>query len=102
TSMQPMTAHKGKAAYRVHVTGKACHSRNPDAGANAIDAAVLLIRHIHELAEECRREGPQDSAYEYPSSSLHVGRIEGGTALNIVPAACCFEFEIRHLPEADV
>src|SRR5699024_7819972 len=101
TSMQPMTAHKGKVAYRVHVTGLACHSRNPDAGANAIGAAAGLIGYIRAIAEQLRRDGPHDPAYEYPSSSLHVGRIEGGTALNIVPAACWFEFEIRHLPEDD-
>lgn len=99
TSMRPVTAHKGKVAYRVHVTGRACHSSNPDDGANAIDAAAELIRFIGKLAREQRHDGPHDAAYEYPCSSLHVGRIEGGTALNIVPAECRFDFEIRHLPE---
>lgn len=102
TSMRPVNAHKGKTAYRVRVTGHACHSRNPDAGVNAIDAAATLIGFIRTLADECRRDGPYDSDYEYPCSSLHVGRIEGGTALNIVPAECHFDFEIRHLPEEDV
>jgi len=32
---------------------------------------------------------------------LHVGVIRGGTALNIVPRDCVFEFEIRHLPFDD-
>lgn len=102
TSMQPVTAHKGKVAFRVQVTGKACHSRNPDAGANAIDAATQIIGFIRNLADEQRHEGSRDEGYDYPGSSLHVGRIEGGTALNIVPSECSFEFEIRHLPEDDV
>lgn len=101
TSMRPITAHKGKVAYRVRVTGKACHSRNPDAGANAIDAATELIAFIRQLAQQQRHDGTHDAGYEYPCNSLHVGCIEGGTALNIVPAKCNFEFEIRHLPEDD-
>jgi acetylornithine deacetylase len=30
---------------------------------------------------------------------LHVGSVHGGTVLNIVPADCVFEFEIRYPPE---
>ncbi len=32
---------------------------------------------------------------------MHVGTIHGGTALNIVPRDCAFDFEIRHLPFDD-
>ena len=32
---------------------------------------------------------------------MHTGVVSGGTALNIVPEACEFEFEIRNLPEQD-
>ncbi|CAM5786304.1 Acetylornithine deacetylase [Castellaniella caeni] len=102
TSMQPVSAHKGKVAFRVHVTGFAAHSRNPKAGVSAITAAVSLIDYIQNLAEEILQTGQVDSAYEYPGSSLHVGTIHGGTALNIVPAQCHFDFEIRYLPEVDV
>jgi acetylornithine deacetylase len=34
-----------------------------------------------------------------PHSTFHVGNISGGTALNIVPKQCQFEFEIRNLPQ---
>ncbi len=101
TRMQPAHAHKGKVAWRVHVTGLAGHSRNPDAGANAIYAAAKLVLFIKELAEKVRQSGARDDAYDYPTTSLHVGRIEGGAALNIIPAACTFDFEIRYLPGTD-
>ena len=32
---------------------------------------------------------------------MHTGVIKGGTALNIVPAECSFEFEFRNLPDHD-
>ena len=36
-----------------------------------------------------------------PYTTPHVGVIHGGTALNIVPRDCMFEFEVRHLPFDD-
>ena len=36
-----------------------------------------------------------------PHTTLHVGTIRGGTALNIVPGDCAFDFEIRNLPADD-
>jgi len=32
---------------------------------------------------------------------MHVGMIEGGTALNMMPTSCVFDYEIRHLPTQD-
>ena len=43
----------------------------------------------------------RDEAYDVPSTTLHVGTIRGGTALNIVPRDCEFVFEVRHLPFDD-
>ena len=45
--------------------------------------------------------GRQDGAYDVPFTTVHVGTIRGGTALNIVPRDCAFDFEIRHLPLDD-
>jgi acetylornithine deacetylase len=43
-----------------------------------------------------------DQSYSVPHSTFHVGNINGGTALNIVPRQCEFEFEIRNLPQQDL
>jgi acetylornithine deacetylase len=43
----------------------------------------------------------RDLDYDIPYSTIHVGKIEGGTALNIVPSHCTFDFEIRNLAEDD-
>lgn len=102
TEMRLAHAHKGKVAWRVQVTGLAGHSRNPDAGVNAIYAALDLIAFIRRLAAQERKSGIRDEAYDYATTSLHVGRIEGGAALNVIPATCAFDFEIRYLPEVNV
>lgn len=99
TSMRVVGEHKGKVAMRVQVRGQEGHSSNPAAGVNAVEYAAELIAFIHGLNEEKKSLGPFDVQYEVPHTTLHVGSVHGGTALNIVPAECTFEFEIRYLPE---
>jgi acetylornithine deacetylase len=99
TSMRPIVAHKGKIAMRAHVRGQAGHSSNPSAAVNAVEYAAELIAFIRRLNLEKKACGPFDRQYEAPHTTLHVGTVHGGTALNIVPADCTFDFEIRYLPE---
>ena len=99
TSMRVVSEHKGKVAMRVEVRGQAGHSSNPAAGVNAVEYASELIAFIRRLNQQKQREGPFDTQYEVPHTTLHVGSVHGGTVLNIVPPECTFEFEIRYLPE---
>ncbi len=46
-------------------------------------------------------QGPYDRDFDIPHTTVHVGTIQGGTALNIVPKDCRFDFEFRHLPAQD-
>jgi len=101
TSMEVVIGHKGKHASRVKVKGHACHSGQSPFGVNAVDFASELIVYIRKLAREKSQDGPFDMDYEVPYSTLHTGVVKGGTALNIVPNFCQFDFEIRHLYEED-
>ncbi len=101
TEMKVVVAHKGKKSVRVAVRGLECHSSLAPAGVNAVQYAAELIAFITGLARRCAEEGPFDGEFDVPHTTLHVGTIEGGTALNIVPKDCRFEFEIRHLPDDD-
>jgi acetylornithine deacetylase len=53
------------------------------------------------MARAFRDQGPFDRAYDVAWTTVHTGIIHGGTALNIVPRDCSFDFEIRHLPHDD-
>lgn len=101
TGMQMVRAHKGMLAKRCHVHGSPCHSSLPEQGVNAVDYAAELVTRIRAMAERRRREGPFDPAFEPPTTTLHTGLIHGGTAINIVPENCWFDFEIRNLPGDD-
>ena len=99
TTMKVINAHKGKQSWRVHIRGRAAHSAYPVEGVNAVEIAADLICHIRNVYKTVHEHGLIDDGYRVPHSTLHVGPIEGGRALNIVPDACEFRFELRHLPE---
>ena len=102
TSMQVGVAHKGKHVYRCHVHGHEAHSSQVNYGVNAIEAAAELVAHLKAMARRKRSEGPFDPDFDPPYTSIHTGLIHGGTALNIVPKDCEFDFEFRPLPGEDV
>src|SRR5262249_14790507 len=54
-----------------------------------------------DMAERFRDGDRRDDGYDVPYTTVHTGVIHGGTALNIVPLDCWFEFEFRHLPFDD-
>jgi acetylornithine deacetylase len=101
TQMQTAVAHKGKIAARVRCVGHACHSSQSPHGLNAIYLATDMIQELRGLQSEIIRNGTTDEAFAVPFTTLHVGTIHGGTALNIVPSQCTVEFEIRNLPADD-
>jgi acetylornithine deacetylase len=101
TSMKPVRAHKGQRSARCHVRGLESHSALTDRGVNAVEAAAEVIAHLKAMARRLRDHGPHDPAFDPPYTTVHTGTIRGGTALNIVPKECSFEFEFRHLPGDD-
>src|SRR3546814_717664 len=101
TGMQPTVAHKGKRSFRAHVRGKECHSSLAPQGVNAVEYAAEVVSYIRGIAGRLRHGGPFDDKYDITHTTAHVGVMHGGTALNIVPKDCSFDFEFRHLPEQD-
>src|SRR6201999_4480066 len=81
--------------------GHATHSSLPPKGVNAIEYAARLICHIRDIADGLRREGPFDEDFDVPFSTASTGLIQGGIAVNTVPALCEFVFEYRTLPGVD-
>ena len=98
TLMQPVVAHKGITNLRTIVHGRAAHSSQVGQGASAIHAAARLIAAIEDVMSELQAEGQLDPHFDVSHASLHVGKISGGTAVNIVADRCQFDWEIRHLP----
>ncbi|KAA0020668.1 acetylornithine deacetylase [Salinicola corii] len=101
TSMQPIVAQKGITTLRTTVTGKESHSSQINQGVSAIHVAAKLVTKIEAIMQELVDEGALEHVFNVQHSSLHVGLIEGGTAINIMARHCQFDWEIRHLPSDD-
>jgi acetylornithine deacetylase len=101
TSMGVVIGHKGKRSLRVTVRGQTCHSSLAPQGVNAVEYAARLIVKIRDMAERFASEGARDPLYDVPFTTGHTGVVSGGTALNIVPDACWFEFEFRTIAADD-
>ena len=99
TELQPMLGHKGKLGMRCEVKGAACHSAYAPQGVNAIEYAARLIQQLTAIGERMAQN--QDSRFDPPFTTVQTGIISGGRALNIVPAECAFDFEVRTLPQDD-
>ncbi|MEM9173068.1 MAG: M20/M25/M40 family metallo-hydrolase, partial [Pseudomonadota bacterium] len=100
TTMQVIREHKAINSFRTTVTGKAAHSSQPHRGAGAIFAAARIIEKLHDIGQ-FRRQAAIDSGCEPPWTTVQVGTIHGGTAVNILPAHCEFGWEYRSLPDED-
>ncbi|PVX79852.1 acetylornithine deacetylase [Paraburkholderia unamae] len=101
TELKPVLGHKGKLAMRCHVKGAACHSAYAPYGVNAIQYAARLINKLEAIGDELARPEYRDARFDPPFSTLQTGVVKGGRALNIVPAECEFDFEVRTVPGFD-
>ncbi|SFU15777.1 acetylornithine deacetylase [Kosakonia arachidis] len=101
TELQPVLGHKGKLGVRCEVQGAACHSAYAPQGVNAIEYAAKLIHQLTVIGQRLAAPERQDARFDPPFTTVQTGVIHGGRALNIVPAECTFDFEVRTLPQDD-
>ena len=97
TGMRLVVAHKGKKSHRCRVRGHEAHSSLTPRGVNAVQVACEIVAFLTQMARRFRERGRFDAAYDVPYTTVHTGVIRGGTALNIIPRDCTFDFEFRHL-----
>jgi acetylornithine deacetylase len=101
TGMAVVNGHKGKLSVDCHVHGAEGHSAYIDKGVNAVEIAAEIVAHLRASQVHLRRQGPFDTRFDPPFTTIHTGRMQGGIARNIIPKDCQFEFEIRNLPDQD-
>ena len=102
--MKVITGHKGGTGYNVHVKGYEVHSSLLPEGVSAVMEAARLIQWVNDYndAIQAGPRGKVGARFHPPFTTLHVGRIEGGTADNITAADCRFAVEMRCVPDDDI
>jgi acetylornithine deacetylase len=98
SGMKPILAHKGKVNLDVTVRGLTGHSSEPAKGVNAVQAAGEAIAWVAREARRLSVEGPFEDGFDPPHTTIHVGTVEGGTILNIIPEHAAFTMEWRPIP----
>ncbi len=99
TELQAVVAHRGVVRFRVHTHGVAVHSSEPDRGKNAIYDMASVLSEIQAVATSLPQSRPPHPLCG--PATISVGRIEGGTSVNIVPAHCQIEIDRRIIPGED-
>ncbi len=96
TALNIVVAHLGVVRWRAVTVGRACHSSTPDLGVNAIYSMAHLVDALSDYDARLKSQGPLDPLCG--RASLSVGRIEGGTSVNVVPDQCRIEIDRRLVP----
>lgn len=101
TGMQVATGHKGKIALRATCTGREGHSALAPMALNALHLGADFLNAVRALQARVATSGLRDGDYDVPYTTIHVGKMNGGVQVNIVPNTCVLDFEIRSLAEDD-
>ena len=98
--MQAVTSHKGGFGFDTHIHGFEVHSSLLDRGVNAIMYGIRLIDWANQMNAANQSAAPDALAlpFDPPFTTLHVGRIAGGTAHNITAKDCTFPMDFRIVP----
>lgn len=101
TGMQVATGHKGKLAARAICRGREGHSALAPLALNAIHLGCDFVRALRDEQDRLARDGARDGDYDIAYTTVHVGKINAGIAINIVPNLCQVDFEIRNVAADD-
>jgi acetylornithine deacetylase len=93
TSMKVVSAHKSIRSFIVEITGREAHSSLPDSGVSAVMQALKLMQLVAQMGEEGR--AATHAHFSPPGPTMTIGRVEGGTAANILARRCEFVWDLR-------
>ena len=102
TGMAVATGHKGKVALRATCVGREGHSALAPLALNALHLAADFVGVLRGVQARVAAQGMRDGDYDVPYTTLHVGKLNGGVQVNIVPQMAVADWEIRSLAGEDV
>ncbi len=90
TNNIPVIKTKGCLDYRINFSGVSTHASTPKKGDSAILKAISFIKDLDNI----KLDG-NDLDFIEPKTTYNVGKINGGTAANMVPDKCEITLEFR-------
>jgi acetylornithine deacetylase len=102
--MKAVSGHKGGYGWWIHVHGFEVHSSLMHTGVNAIMYGIKLIEWANQVNDANMAATPSALAMQFdpPFTTVHTGKISGGTAHNITAKDCEFGIDFRLVPGDDI
>jgi succinyl-diaminopimelate desuccinylase len=94
TNMNIGVAEKGVLWVDLTIQGKPAHGAMPQKGINSIECALNLIPALYDCLDKKKN-------MILGTSTLNIGRIEGGTVINVVAEKTNLKLDYRFIPEQD-
>lgn len=98
TQLRRVIAHKGIVRWRINIHGLSAHGATPELGRNAVHDAARVVLALEDYGQQMAAKEPHPLLGH---STLNIGKVAGGQAVNIVPDKCVLEVECRLLPGED-
>ncbi|OAV43718.1 acetylornithine deacetylase [Lewinella sp. 4G2] len=98
TMLRPIVGQKGIMVYTTTVNGSQGHSSRIKEEVDAVQEAARLVVWLEDKMDALIAAGRLDDRFHPNHTSIHVGKINGGSAFNIIANSCSFDWEFRNIP----
>lgn len=99
TNNEIIVGSKGLMEYKISFKGIKAHSSTPEKGKSAIMNAISFINELNNFYENELKQN-LNSNFEIPYTTMNIGKINGGSAINSVPDSCEFLVDFRTTDKA--
>ncbi len=100
--MQPIVGQKGICVFKTTVHGSQGHSSMIKQEVSAIHEASKLINWLDHKMDSLIEDGHIDNRFTPPHTSIHIGKINGGVAPNVIANKCVFYWDVRIIPQDSI
>jgi succinyl-diaminopimelate desuccinylase len=98
TMLRSIIAHKGVVRWPIVIRGTSAHGAMPHLGHSAIYDGARVALALEAYGRQLATRPPHPLLGQ---PTINVGRVTGGSSVNVVPDSCEFEVERRLLPGED-
>lgn len=100
TNNEIIVGSKGLIEYKISFKGIKTHSSTPQKGKNAIMNAISFINELNSFYQN-KIKNNLNKNFEIPYTTMNIGKIKGGSAINSVPDSCEFLVDFRTIDKVE-
>lgn len=100
--MEPIVGQKAIYIMDTYVNGSAGHSSRIKQEVSAIHETMRLILWLEKKMDSLIEQGRLDDRFHPPHSTLHVGKVNGGIAPNVIADKAHFSWDLRTIPSDNI